>query len=473
MMGLPTIIRPCHITKAKAITKLITGQYDKPNLMILEPPRVGKTDLGIKATIPWAHSYFPDSESIITSYAADLAETNSVHIRNTLSSDWYRSITGSDWGCTVVMAGERASGRRDYFHTTEGGSVKAVGVGGGITGFGAGKLREEFGGAIFIDDPMKANDKDSPTIRQGIIDWYHGTLESRKNRKSDPQTPVILIMQRLHVNDLAGHLLQTERHRWNVVQIPAIDDQGNSIWEERISLPELEHMQEYDPDTYWSQYMQEPSQTARAIFKESWWRYWNDITEVEKRITLKIITADTAFKAKDSADFSVLQCWGFEGIAGTYLIDQTKGQWDFPDLVTNTRNFIHKHAQNQIAGITPATEFWIEDKASGTSLIQSLRREGIPAKEWLPDDKTAPDKVARAKQCTMPISAGRVFLPNFKLPGYKWVEHFVNEHSAFTDDDSHLHDDCVDANTMAHLIWMQRGGGRGPIPEWGEYKEAA
>lgn len=455
------VVRPFHEQIAFELTRLVLGTLPKPNLMILMPPRCAKTDLGVKAFVPWAHSYFPDSESILTSYSADLATANSVSVRTTLGSEWYRSIVRSDWGATVQMRGESAGGRQDYFYTEEGGSVKAVGTGGGITGFGAGKLRPQFGGAILIDDPLKPLDARSPAVRQTAITYIEDTLKSRRNRDD---TPMVLIMQRLCPQDPAGWLLQNEREKWHVLQVPALDEAERSIWEERISARSLLKMREANPDLFWSQYMQEPSESALTIFKRAWWKYWRDAAAVERRLTLKIITADTAFKAKDSADWSVFQCWGFESCTGMYLIDQMRGKWEFPELIKNASAFWGRHSA-QVAGVTPATEFWIEDKASGISLQQTLRRDGgIPAKAWEPNDKTSPDKVGRANQSTMPISAGRIFLPDPMLPGHAWVNGFVNEHEAFTTDDSHLNDDQVDGHTMASLIWQQRGGARGPLP---------
>ena len=78
----------------------------------------------------------------------------------------------------------------------------------------------------------------------------------------------------------------------------------------------------------------------------------------------------------------------------------------------------------------------------------------------------ADDKVGRANQCTLPISAGRIYLPDPKMPGFQWVDGFIQEHSAFTQDDSHLNDDDIDAQMMATLTWLKMGGGRGPIPIW-------
>lgn len=461
------MVKPFHHQIANTLTKLMLGTLGKDNLMILMPPRMAKTDLGIKAFVPWAQSYFPDSEFILSSYASDLAIANAVDIRQTLSSDWYQSMIASDWGANVLMVGEKAGGRQDYFHTLEGGSVKAVGIGGGITGFGAGKLREEFGGCIIIDDPLKAQDARSAANRLSAIEYINKTLKSRKNNN---RTPIVLIMQRLHPSDPAGMLLKEERDKWYQLEVPALSEDGTSVWEDRISAAELLDMKEGAPDLFWSQYQQNPTESAGTIFKPIWWKKWYKLSEVERRITLKIIVADTAFKAKDSSDFSVLQCWGFEGTSGLYLVDQVKGRWEFPELMKQSELFWAKH-HSTTNGVTPATEFWIEDKASGTSLVQMFRREAkIPARPWLPNDPESKynqdinDKVSRANASTMPIAAGRVFLPDEHLPGYGWVSSFINEHEAFTADDSHPYDDQVDGQTMANLIWQRRGGGRGPIP---------
>lgn len=457
---------PFHREIASNLTDLVLGRLPKQNLMILMPPRCAKTDLANQTFMAWAMSYFPDSEFIGSSYGADLATDNAVDVRNTLSSGWYQSIVSSDWGARMEMRGSRAAGRQDHFFTQQGGVVKAVGRGGPATGFGAGKLRHDFGGCLLIDDPLKASENRSAAARKEAYAHITGTLKSRRNRLADPATPIVLIMQRLHPEDPAGMLLRDERDEWEVLQIPAHDDKGVVIWPGRLSMRALEQMEETDPDTYHAQYMQNPQQGARKIFKEQWWRYWRDRTEVERRITLKIITADTAFEEKESADHTVLQCWGFEGISGMYLMDQERGQWAYPDLVKNTKAFVAKHTE-RIHGVTPATEFWIENKASGISLVQTLRREGISGvKAWEPKDKTPKDKVGRSKHSSLPLAAGRVFVPDPTLIENKWVKSFLAEHNAFSDDDSHLNDDQVDAHTEASSIWQERGGGTGPTPVW-------
>lgn len=463
--GLPCVVRPFHYDIADKLTDLVLGRLRKSNLMILMPPRCAKTDLGLKAFIPWAMSYFPDSEFILSSYGADLATDNSVACRNILSSDWYGSMVDDQWGATIPMKGSKAAGRQDHFFTEQGGVVKGVGRGGAVTGFGAGKLREEFGGALLIDDLLKASEATSAAARKDAVNYMTASLKSRRNRQDNPPTPTILIMQRLHPEDPAGYLLREEKEDWEVLQIPAHDDK-EVIWPGRLNMQSLMDLMETDPSTYWAQYMQSPSQSGRTIFNNKWWEYWRDKAAVEKRITFKIITADTAFEEKTSADYSVFQCWGFENTSGMYLLDQIRGQWTFPDLLANAEMFWKRHSERQ-PGVAPASDIWIENKASGISLVQSLRKlKQIPARAWEPKERTAKDKVGRAKQSTFPIYSSRVYLPDPTLPGYKWVNNFVNEHSAFTDDDSHLHDDQVDTFTEACSIWQEKGGGTGPVPVW-------
>lgn len=318
---------------------------------------------------------------------------------------------------------------------------------------------------MVVDDPLKAQDKDSAAKRKACIDWYHGTLESRKNRKASPTTPTLLIMQRLHPQDLAGHLLQTERNKWSVLQIPAHDEHNVTIWPGRISHPELMDMKEANPSTYYSQYMQNPSDDAFSLIKAKWFLYWNNRPNVDKIIKFKFITGDTAFKAKDTADWSVFQCWGVDDTRSMFLLDQIKGKWEFPELLKQAKAFWIKHSTKQKHS-TPATRFLIEDKASGISLIQTLITDGTPVIPWEPDaDQTSTDKVGRVNQCAVPLASGRIFIPDSSMAGYRWVDNFVNECVGFTADNSHRYDDQVDTMTEAILFWMENGGGVGPIPK--------
>lgn len=140
------------------------------------------------------------------------------------------------------------------------------GAGGTITGFGAGKERAGFGGAILIDDPHKADEARSEVMRQNVIDWFQNTVESRKN--SPENTPIIVIMQRLHENDLAGWLLNGGNgEEWELLCLPAIQKDGSALWPEKHSIEQLRQMEQAAPYMFAGQYMQRPAPLDGGVFK--------------------------------------------------------------------------------------------------------------------------------------------------------------------------------------------------------------
>jgi predicted phage terminase large subunit-like protein len=372
-----------------------------------------------------------------------------VKIRAAIESEWYH-----EWFSDIGAAS--TDGRQDYFHTAWGGSVYGVGSGGSITGFGAGKKRSAFGGAIIIDDPMKADDARSETVRKNVRDWYTGTLLSRRNTSD---TPMLLIAQRLHPEDLVGHLRQNYADEWHFLDIPAVAPGAtDTIWPETFSYADAMKMKEIDPFAFYSQYQQEPIVPGGAIVKAEWWRYYDNFDAVNRKCDVKIITADTAYGVKDANDYSVFQCWGFEGNQRVYLLDQVRGKWGYEQLIQVACDFWAKHSiEDRYGRFKPVYCMYIENKASGQSLVQQynlFREKGINAFPWEPGQK---DKVARVKECLSAIWSGRVILPD--TPEASWVDDFMAECSAFTEDMSHSHDDQVDAMAMAILIWRGELGG--------------
>lgn len=244
----------------KAITDALMRVYrgECKRLIINVPPRYSKTELAVVNFIGWTLGQVPDAEYIYTSYSGRLAANFSREARELVQSDVYREIFPQ----TVLRNDSQA---RDEWRTADGGCVYAVGAGGTITGYGAGKHRPGFGGAIIIDDPHKADEARSDTIRNGVIDWFQNTLESRKN---GPDTPIILIMQRLHERDLAGWLLDGGNgETWEHVCLPALGEDGTALWPEKHSATELWRMQEAAPYTFAGQYQQRPAPPEGGIFK--------------------------------------------------------------------------------------------------------------------------------------------------------------------------------------------------------------
>lgn len=449
----PRIVMPFHAEMFKLIDAWFLGELPggKRNLAICIPPRHTKTTLA-RDIVEFGLGCFPDSEWLYTSYSTQLAVDQTVKIRQAVDSEWYREMFSS-----LHTFMDETDGRQDYFRTSFGGSVYGVGAGGSITGFGAGKKRKEFGGAIIIDDPLKADDARSEKERENVRNWFTGVLSSRKNHDD---TPMLLIAQRLHPEDLVGHLKQTLADEWHFLEIPAvIPGTEQTIWPATFSYESAMRLKEIDPFAFYSQYQQQPIVPGGAIIKADWWRYYTDSDAVNRKCDVKIITADTAYGVKDANDYSVFQCWGFEGNQRAYLLDQVRGKWGYEQLVQVACEFWQKHSATDPYGrFQPVYRMYIENKASGQSLVQQydlFREKGVNAFPWDPGLK---DKVARVKECLPSIFSGRVILPD--TPEASWIDDFIAECSAFSEDMSHSHDDCCDCLAMALLLWRGELGGR-------------
>lgn len=239
-----------------ALERVVLG--DTTRLIINISPRSGKTELAVVNFIAWATGIFPDSEWIHASYSKRLATNNAYGVREVMRHEVYQEIF--PW---VKIRDD--SSAKDEFRTEQGGVVYATGSEGSITGRGAGGMSGRFQGAIVIDDPHKPGEANSDVMRQNVIDWFSTTMESRKNR---PDTPIIVIKQRLHENDLSGWLLSGGNgEKWDHIKIPAITDSGDSFWPDQFPISMLERMQEANPYVFAGQYMQEPAPIGGGDFK--------------------------------------------------------------------------------------------------------------------------------------------------------------------------------------------------------------
>lgn len=245
-----------HEAICRALERVYRGECKR--LIINVPPRYSKTEIAVVNFIAWALGHYPDAEFIHTSYSAKLADTNSFMAKLMVESDEYREIFPE------VLLRHDSKSKGDW-RTTDGGVVYAQGAGGTITGFGAGKLRPGFGGAIIIDDPHKADEARSDTMRGNVIEWFGNTLESRKN---SPDTPIILIMQRLHESDLAGFLLAGGNgEKWEHVCFEAIQPDGTALWPVKHTIEQLRTMERANPYVFAGQYLQRPAPLDGGEFK--------------------------------------------------------------------------------------------------------------------------------------------------------------------------------------------------------------
>lgn len=245
---------PQHKIICDALMRVFRGECKR--LIVNVPPRYSKTELAVVDFISWALGHVPDAEFIHTTYAAQLALNNSEHTRDMIRHDAYQEI---------FPGTKLASEGKGHWKTTEGGVMYSTGAGGTITGFGAGKHRPGFGGAIIIDDPHKPDEVKSDVMRQNVLDWFQNTLESRKN---SPDTPIILIMQRLHENDLAGFLLGGGNGEdWEHVCLSAITDDGEALWPEKHDIDTLRRMERASPYVFAGQYRQRPAPPEGGVIK--------------------------------------------------------------------------------------------------------------------------------------------------------------------------------------------------------------
>lgn len=389
-----------------ALERVVLGKC--PRLIINIPPRSGKTELAVVNFIAWATGIYPDSEWIHASYSKRLATNNAYGVREVMRHEVYQHIF--PW---VKIRDD--SSAKDEFRTEQGGVVYATGSEGSITGRGAGGMSGRFQGAIVIDDPHKPGEANSDVMRQNVIDWFSTTMESRKNR---PDTPIIVIKQRLHENDLSGWLLNGGNgEEWEHLNIPAINQADESFWPEQFPLDMLERLKASNSYVFAGQYMQRPSPDGGGLLRTSWFKMYDQAPPMKYRV----IFADTAQKTGQLNDYSVFQCWGYPGDGTAYLMDQVRGKWEAPELLSTARAFWNKHKAMPAMGTLRA--FKIEDKVSGTGLIQTLKRERIPV-QGIKRDR---DKVTRAIDVGPTAEAGCVYLPQ----NAPWLSGLLSELESF------------------------------------------
>jgi predicted phage terminase large subunit-like protein len=389
-------------------------------LMIFVPPRHGKSQLVTVRYPAWMLERSPDKRVIIGSYSAMLAESFS---RNT------RRICRS----RMLLSDERSAA--SDWETAIGGGLRAVGVGGGVTGRG--------GDLIVIDDPIRNREEaNSQAYRERVWDWYRDALYTRQ----EPGAAIILILTRWHEDDLAGRILQSsEGSSWTVVTLPALAEAGDplgraegaALWPDRYDEAELARTKATLGSSFEALYQQRPSALEGAIFKREWWRSYREAP----RFHSVLQSWDTAFKKGQDNDYSVCTTWG-QADAGYYLLDVWKRRVEFPELKAMVATLGDQYRPNAVL---------VEDKASGQSLIQELQRDTrLPI---LPI-KADTDKVSRAYAVTPIIEAGRVLLPD----GAPWLSDYLDSMASFP---NAAHDDDVDSTTQALNYMIGRGNSMG------------
>lgn len=345
--------------------------------------------------------------------------------------------------------------------------------GGQIVGKRGGYMTPGFSGLIALDDIDKPDDMFSKVKREKSHILLKNTIRSRRaKKKQGDETPILSVQQRLHAQDstwfmMSGGMaiefdrivipamvtreygeslpdwLRPEFER-DVLSGPSVVIDGVeywSFWEDNESIENLVALRDADLYTFLSQYQQEPIALGGNVFKSEWWRYYGDSEKAHEprpdKFEYTFITADTAQKTNELNDYSVLCYWG-KYRDRVYFIDGIRGKWEAPDLRVQAEAFIKQcWRRNKECG--NLRKIYIEDKASGTGLIQDLTKAVNGMGEIVPVQRDK-DKVTRAMDAQPIIKGGRVVLPD----NHSFIAELVAEMSAFTYDDSHPHDDICD-----------------------------
>lgn len=296
------------------------------------------------------------------------------------------------------------------------------------------------GDRVILDDPISADNANSDAALEEARLAFTETLPTRVN--SD-KSAIVVVMQRLNEKDVSGvikdmdlpytHLcipMRFEPARRCTTSIGWIDprtEEGQLMFPERFGEEQVQEL-EKTLGSYGTagQLQQRPAPRGGGIIKEAWFRYYTVLPPLEYRT----IHADTAQKTGEENDYSVFQCWGRSTVGQAVLIDQIRGKWEAPELLVQARAFWHKH---KAAPGAPLRAMVVEDKVSGTGLIQTLRRESVAI---LPVQRNK-DKLSRGYDAAPFIESGNVLLPQ----DAPWLSDLLSEASTFP---GGAHDDQLD-----------------------------
>ena len=440
--GKPFIVEPIHNGLFDYFDKVYNHEITRLNVNV--PPRSGKTTLATYLLV-FSLTVNPKSNLIYTSFSQSLLTDIATRVREILEHPIYKAMYPSN----VLYEEEetnpvndfwleylrKETGRNTYSNkkitTAQGGICLFSSIGSQITGYGCGiRNGKGFTGALIIDDANKPADIHSQVMRDKVVRYYEETLLSRLN---DSGVPIINIQQRLHLEDLSGVL--NDKYGFETLKRPLVDDNGVCQLPSQYTSERIEELK-VNNYMFTSQYQQEPIILGGAVIKREWFKYYNPNDPIE--YARLIITADTAMKVKEHNDYSVFIVGGITTDNKLHILDMMRGKWEAPELKTAALSLFERYRYNDITGVS-CSGIYVEDKASGTGLIQELQRAGAPI-IGLPVDK---DKLTRLESVLTYISSGQVLLPYSETYGFN--PDLLAECEAFTRDDSHSHDDIVDA----------------------------
>ena len=405
-------------------------------LIVNVPPRSLKSVTISVAWVAWMLGRDPRLKFVCVSYSGELALKHARDCRELMRSSWYREAFPA--ACLLRDA-------EHDFTTTLGGGRLSTSVGGTVTGRG--------GDIIVIDDPIKPDQGTSEAARTMVNEWYRNTLASRLDDQA--KGSIVLVMQRVHEDDLSGVLL--EAGGWDLLRLPALAEadetipvgegrtyrrlEGRPLDARRQPAEHLAQLREtLGSPVFSAQYQQAPVPAEGVIIKADWLRRY-DVLPERQPSDLIVQSWDCASKTGAMNDYSVCITALIRG-RSLFIVDVLRRKMEFPTLLKTAIEQARVHA---------AETLLIEDAASGAQLIQTLRKDE-PANVPRPLGRTpSGDKVSRLSGASARVEAGEVLLPREAL----WLATFERELLGFPHG---RHDDQVDAFSQL-LEWARERTG--------------
>ena len=422
-------VKPFHLELFSVFQDVYEGRIKR--LIINIPPRHGKSEL---AALFQAYVFFNNASAnnMLVCYSKELQVSKSKLVKSYVISQLFKKYTKLklelDRKGNMVWQTQQHG---EQFSTTITG--QALGSGAGLEGAVGAQ-----GGLIVIDDPNKALEMKSIPYRKMIIDAYMDTISTRINNRN---TPIVVIQQRVHEEDLTGFLLAGgDLNDWHLFKVSVFTPSGkNTIYPERLSYEDALRKQRANPTVFSGQYLQEPSPVEGNIFQKEWFNIVDPST-VPKGLTKRLFI-DGAYSEENSSDPTALMVTAYDKPRGKmYILYAEKKRLNMPELI---RRII------ELVRMSSITMTKVEPKATGTTIVQLLKDKGIAAKEFISRNKKL-DKEMKAYDCTDFVEGGRVDL----VKGH-WNKDYLHEMGLFPNG---KYDDYVDTSCFAIEDYMFRKG---------------
>lgn len=411
-----------HILAGQRLDALLRGEIDR--LLILMPPRHGKSELASVSFPAHAIGQNPKLQIIACSYGSELSKMFGRRVRDRVRHPRFQSLYP---GVELSQDSQAA----DMWRTTEGGVYNATGVGGAITGFGA--------DILLIDDPVKNREEaDSETYRQKVWDWYTSTAYTRLM----PGGRVAVILTHWHEDDLAGRLLAEAEEggdQWEVLRLPAINDAGRALWPEWYDLDALNKIKRTVGSRNWSAlYQQSPRPDDGLFFKQEWLHIHDALPD-----RLTYYGASDYAVTEDGGDYTAHGVFGLDEDKHLWLVAAWHGQetslvWitEFLNLVADWKPMIWAEETGQIRA---ALDPFIQEQMRSRNVF--VRRDGFPSRS---------DKAVRARSIQARMESDGLHIARNTRFFTKGFYGFRDELLAFP---AGKHDDWVDMlSLMGQLL---------------------